>query len=253
MKAKDALEALLKGQQEILSRLDDQDQRLTRLEAEDELDFEVEVDGFSPEVTASSSAPADRGVAGPSNLEELRKIGARYDEPEPEFDDTPEGAKAQAAWRVEHEIHVETGDEAKARARANAVPQMETVGDEVRFAKPNAKQLALRKQILPDIGFEHWTRPMNDESPAPPPADQREPAFLAGGPLWLYFYCRDFVMSLGLPVRQAFVQDVLLGPDPDTAEWLGRDILKREQHEGEGSGVALESIMALKENVSAPA
>lgn len=50
-------------------------------------------------------------------------------------------------------------------------------------------------------------------------------AFVKGGPLWLYYAARDYVMGLTADTRRAFVNDVLQDSPPEAHE-MARDILK---------------------------
>ncbi len=50
-------------------------------------------------------------------------------------------------------------------------------------------------------------------------------AYAKGGPMWLYLYDRDAVMSLPVEWRRAFVEDVERD-SPAQAQEMGRDILK---------------------------
>lgn len=119
-----------------------------------------------------------------------------------------------------------TGNEPQGQAVSDQVPQITVQGDDVTFAAPNKRQRLMRRQLIPSMGFEHWTTPTNDDAPAPPPQGQIAAAYEEGGPLWLYTYDRDYVVSLPPEVHQAMVQDVLAAPDNETARWFGADLLK---------------------------
>lgn len=62
--------------------------------------------------------------------------------------------------------------------------------------------------------------------------------YAKGGPLWLYMTDREFVAGLPYPIRQMMVSDVM-EDDPDTAQEMGRDILKFAGESGPGSSAMM--------------
>jgi len=99
-------------------------------------------------------------------------------------------------------------------------------GDMRVIAPPNERQYLMRKNLATEIGWEHWTR--SDEYQSDPlPEAEAVHAYIAGGPMWLVHYDRDFVKQQTMATRQRMVQDVML-TDVDAANELSADILKYE-------------------------
>lgn len=121
-----------------------------------------------------------------------------------------------------------------------ALPESETraaeVADDgsVQGEPPNAEQIAQRGALLPRLGFENL--PKEHGLTVQEAAD----AYLKGGPMWLHWFDRDFVLTLPQDVRGALVDDVLAGGYQQDAIELGRDILKDDGESRRGAEVSME-------------
>ena len=100
---------------------------------------------------------------------------------------------------------------------------------EVVIKAPTAEQREMREFLLPQIGLEHIPLLSQDEA---------EHAYIEGGPLWLYNYDREFLLSLPYPVRQAMVLDV---DDVNTAAAadFGRDVMMDRGEQDQSNTIPL--------------
>lgn len=180
----------------------------TKLEQRsDDLDFDIDLD---------ASGGAGQGIVPTSSFADAA-AGVEADEPEVSLRIGGSTDEQKAAYKafVERKAEIE---------RINQGITQD--GDMTVIAGPTDKQLAMRKQLAREIGWEHWTRSEEYDSDPLPPEDAIK-AYLAGGPVWLVHYDRDFVKQQTMATRQRMVQDVM-ETSPELALELSQDILKYE-------------------------
>lgn len=105
---------------------------------------------------------------------------------------------------------------------AAAVRQAEITDGDVVLAPPTAQQEALREDLLDRLELENL--------PAEHGLSRGDAglAYISGGPMWLYHFDREFLMSLSADVRRAMVDDVAAGGHQLETQEFARDVLKSD-------------------------
>lgn len=207
MKARDLLVAHETRIARLEKALGEMARRVRELE-DDDLNFELSADerGGPVHQEPESQAASERGAEPASEEPPVSMaIGGS----------TPEQKAAYKAFV-----------EAKSRAAQRAYGLVEEGNDRV-IERPTERQYAMRRQLAREIGWEHWTRSEEYDSD-PLPTNEAVAAYLAGGPLWLVHYDRDFVKQQTMATRQRMVADVM-ETSIQAANELSADILKYEE------------------------
>lgn len=189
-----------------------------------DLDIDIDASGAGQDVSGrggASDSPPDAPAAG-------------VDADEPEVSMTIGGSTEEQ--RAEYRKFVKAVQDAKDEQRG-----IVEEGDMRTLAPPTPQQRLLRAQLAGEIGWEHWVLDDKGNGGTPLPEDEAKHYYEVGGPLWLYFYDREFVLQQTMATRQRMVQDAML-TSTELAEELSADILKHI--EGNDPSVATDNAMS---------
>lgn len=180
----------------IYARLDQLETRIAELEAGDDLDLEIDLPLPQPEPTPI--APPLRGAQGVGN-------GTDDDD-----DLSPEELSAVAAARAR--LAADQG----VSAPDTVIPEGQrsrVVGGSVELPPVSDEQREQRRLLAQAIGL------------ADDFGQEGIEAYVKGGPLWLYYGNREYVLGLSKNVWTAMVEDVMQ-TSPQEATEMGRDLFK---------------------------
>lgn len=184
-----------------------------------ELDFDIDVKTIKP-VAPRIEGDAEWDPVRGYPVAKGHTFREQYPDQEPETSRVLGGSTEEQ--KVAYREWVRLKEEAEQRERG-----LVEEGDVREIAPPTDKQALMRKQLAEEIGWEHWERSEEYEStPLTPEAATR--AYIAGGPIWLVHYDRDFVKQQTMATRQRMVEDVML-TSVELANELSADILKYEE------------------------
>lgn len=104
----------------------------------------------------------------------------------------------------------------------------DVTGDNIEFAAPTDEQREIREELI-ERGVFEWANMQGEDVNGNkynlnPDPEVMNDAYILGGPMWLYFGNREFILELPEAVRRTMYNDLLL-VDEDTAKEFATDVM----------------------------